>query len=41
MELELSALFSERKVDLRTPEDPSHYFRQGVLDTAEIQYAEG
>jgi len=41
MELELSALFSGRKIDLRTPEDLSHYFRQDVLDTAEVQYAEG
>ena len=41
MELELSELFSGRKVDLRTPEDLSRYFRQGVLDTAEVQYARG
>ena len=41
MELELSELFSGRKVDLRTPEDLSHYFRQEVLDTAEVQYAQG
>lgn len=41
MELELSNLFSGRKVDLRTPEDLSHYFRQGVLDAAEVQYAKG
>ena len=41
MELELSALFGGRKVDLRTPEDLSRYFRQDVLDTAEIQYAQG
>ena len=41
MELELSALFSGRKVDLRTPEDLSHYFRQEVLDTADVQYAQG
>ncbi len=39
MELELSALFSGRKVDLRTPEDLSRYFRQEVLDTAEVQYS--
>lgn len=38
MELELSELFSGRKVDLRTPEDLSRYFRQDVLDTAEVQY---
>ena len=41
MELELSGLFSGRKVDLRTPEDLSPYFRQDVLDTAEVQYATG
>ena len=40
MELELSVLFSGRKVDLRTPEDLSRYFRQDVLDTAEVQYAQ-
>lgn len=41
MELELTELFSGRKVDLRTPEDLSPYFRQDVLDAAEVQYAEG
>ena len=41
IELELSELFSGRKVDVRTPEDLSPYFRQDVLDTAEIQYAKG
>ena len=41
MELELSDLFSGHKVDLRTPEDLSRYFRQEVLDTAEVQYAQG
>ena len=41
MEVELSALFGGRKVDLRTPEDLSRYFRQDVLDTAEVQYAQG
>lgn len=38
LELELSRLFAGRKVDLRTPEDLSRYFRQSVLDTAEVQY---
>lgn len=38
MERELSALFGGRKVDLRTPEDLSHYFRQRVLDEAEVLY---
>ena len=41
LEMSLSELFSGRKVDLRTPEDLSPYFRQDVLDTAEVQYAEG
>ena len=41
MELELSELFAGRKVDLRTPEDLSRYFRQEVLDTAEVQYGQG
>ena len=38
MEMELSELFSGRKVDIRTPEDLSRYFRQDVLDAAEVQY---
>lgn len=41
MERELSALFEGRKVDLRTPNDLSRYFRQRVLDEAEVQYAKG
>lgn len=41
MEIELSVLFGGRKVDLRTPEDLSRYFRQEVLDTAEDQYVQG
>ena len=41
MEIELSGLFSGRKVDLRTPEDLSPYFRQEVMDAAEVQYAQG
>ncbi|MGQ9851678.1 MAG: nucleotidyltransferase family protein [Aggregatilineaceae bacterium] len=41
MERELSALFGGRKVDLRTPEDLSRYFRQRVLAEAEVQYAGG
>ena len=40
MERELSALLGGRKVDLRTPEDLSRYFRQQVLDEAEVQYAQ-
>lgn len=41
MERELSAIFNGRKVDLRTPEDLSPYFRQDVLAEAEVQYAQG
>ena len=41
MELELAELLSGRKVDLRTPEDLSRYFREEVLDTAEALYAQG
>jgi len=40
-ERELSAILGGRKVDLRTPEDLSRYFRQSVLDEAEVQYAQG
>ena len=39
MEITLSKLFAGRKADLRTAEDLSPYFRQGVLDRAEVQYA--
>jgi hypothetical protein len=38
LELELSELIG-RKVDLRTPEDLSRYFRDKVLAQAEVQYA--
>jgi hypothetical protein len=41
LEDELSALFGGRKVDLRTPQDLSRYFRDAVLASAEVQYAEG
>jgi hypothetical protein len=40
MENELSVLLG-RKVDLRTPEDLSRYFRQAVLAEAEVQYVGG
>lgn len=40
MERELSVVLG-RKVDLRTPEDLSRYFRQEVLKEAEVQYAQG
>jgi predicted nucleotidyltransferase len=39
MQDELSLLLDGRKVDLRTPEDLSRYFRQDVLATAVVQYA--
>ena len=38
MELELSALLGGCKVDLRTAQDLSRYFRDEVVRTAEIQY---
>ncbi|MBM3143795.1 MAG: nucleotidyltransferase family protein [Chloroflexi bacterium] len=41
MERELSILLGGHKVDLRTPEDLSRYFRQNVLMEAEVQYATG
>ena len=39
MEIELSEML-QCKVDLRTPSELSRYFRQEVLSTAEVQYAE-
>ena len=39
MELELSTLLGGRKVDLRTPQDLSRYFRDEILQTAELKYA--
>jgi predicted nucleotidyltransferase len=39
MEEELSSLLGGRKVDLRTPQDLSRYFRDEVLASAETQYA--
>ena len=38
LELELSPLFEGRKVDLRTPGDLSRYFRQKVVDSAQLIY---
>lgn len=40
LERELSALLDGRKVDLRTPEDLSRYFREQVMEEAEVQYAQ-
>ena len=39
MELELSELLGGRRVDLRTAEDLSRYFRDEVVHTAGVQYA--
>jgi hypothetical protein len=39
-EIELSELLG-RKVDLRTPEDLSRYFREEVVRTSEVQYDRG
>ena len=41
MERELSVILGGRKVDLRTPQELSRYFREEVLSLAEVQYAEG
>jgi predicted nucleotidyltransferase len=40
MEFELSDILG-RKVDIRTAQDLSRYFREEVLNSAEVQYAEG
>ncbi len=41
LERELSPLFDGRKVDLRTAEDLSRYFRENVIEEAAVQYARG
>jgi uncharacterized protein len=41
MEMELSELLGGQKVDLRTPQDLSRYFRDEVVALAEVQYGEG
>lgn len=38
---ELSNLVGGRQVDLRTPKELSRYFRDDVLASAEIQFAQG
>ena len=38
MERELSEAFDGRKVDIRTAEDLSRYFREDVVARAEVQY---
>ena len=39
IEAELSALVGGRRVDLRTANDLSRYFRDEVMRTSEVQYA--
>ena len=39
IEAELTVLASGRRIDLRTAQDLSHYFRDEVVRTAEVQYA--
>lgn len=41
MERELSDLLEGRKTDLRTPQDLSRYFRQEVVEQAEVLYQQG
>lgn len=38
IEIELSPLLDGRKVDLRTAQDLSRYFRDEIVRTAEVQY---
>jgi predicted nucleotidyltransferase len=38
IEIELSSLLGGRKVDLRTAQDLSRYFRDEVVQSAELQY---
>lgn len=40
MEQQLSAMLGGRKVDLRTEQDLSRHFRDEVVRTAEVQYAQ-
>jgi hypothetical protein len=40
LQMELSEMLG-RKVDLRTPQDLSRYFRNEVVRSAEVQYAQG
>ena len=40
MERELSTLVGGRKVDLRTPQELSRYFRDEVLSSGIVEYAE-
>ena len=38
MQEELSGIFGGRKIDLRTPQDLSRYFRDEVVKSAKVQY---
>jgi len=40
LQMELSEILG-RKVDLRTPQDLSRYFRDEVVQSAEVQYVQG
>jgi predicted nucleotidyltransferase len=41
IEIELSRALGGKKVDVRTPEDLSRFFRNAVLRAAEVQYVAG
>jgi predicted nucleotidyltransferase len=41
IEAELSSMLGGRRVDVRTAEDLSRYFRDEVVREAEVQYASG
>lgn len=41
LEKNLASILGGRKIDLRTPEELSRYFRHEVLRAAEVQYAQG
>jgi len=41
IEIELSQSMGGRKVDLRTPQDLSRFFRDEVVRTAQVQYVAG
>ena len=41
IEIELSQALGGRKVDVRTPQDLSQYFRDEVVRTAQVQYVTG
>lgn len=40
IEEELSSIFGGKKIDLRTPGDLSRYFREEVVETAEVLHYE-